>query len=400
MGNHQQQSQTPTADAESGVPKYMQLANYIRHEIRSGRLVEGQKLRSVRDLAETFGATKVTVCQSMKQLTVEGLVEPRGKSGYFVRRNRPPTAAIVFDRNVFDSSATHYAASLIREVEACLHNRGWWLCNPYFNTSPSAWDVFIQDIKDRKFDAVIVGSGMFDAKMLNLMHQVGVVSVGIYHLDGFTYYVCDNKYEMSLRAVNEFVSMGARRIGLIHGPVEFKQERGPALGYMDALKAHGIAYDPSIVRCIPYVMELATKTFHEIYRSDPGIDALLVSDELLMQGVLRGIFAEKLSIPGDLVVASQTSDSISDPFIIPTIQLRTCVSEQAFKLVETAVAASVGTPINQPKFEVSPTIINPYTNVLRTSAIGRGATLYQVRQANSNHGDLRNAVTLQAAGIK
>jgi GntR family transcriptional repressor for pyruvate dehydrogenase complex len=66
------------------------LADRIRGLIISEDIVEGSRLPSERDLAERFGASRPTVSQALRTLSLMGLVEIRRGSGAYVVR-RPET---------------------------------------------------------------------------------------------------------------------------------------------------------------------------------------------------------------------------------------------------------------------------------------------------------------------
>jgi GntR family transcriptional repressor for pyruvate dehydrogenase complex len=66
------------------------LADQIRRLIISEHISEGARLPSERDLAERFGASRPTVSQALRALSLMGLVEIRRGSGAYVLR-RPET---------------------------------------------------------------------------------------------------------------------------------------------------------------------------------------------------------------------------------------------------------------------------------------------------------------------
>lgn len=68
----------------NGVSKYIQLYEYIKQEIESGFFKSGEKLPSVRSLSKSFVISKATVENAYNQLVVEGYVESKNKSGYYV----------------------------------------------------------------------------------------------------------------------------------------------------------------------------------------------------------------------------------------------------------------------------------------------------------------------------
>ena len=65
---------------------YQQIYEYIRDEIRTGKLQKGEKLPSTRSLAEYLQVARSTVDFAYGQLVAEGYIEARPCKGYFVSR--------------------------------------------------------------------------------------------------------------------------------------------------------------------------------------------------------------------------------------------------------------------------------------------------------------------------
>lgn len=71
-------------DMESGKRLYVQIYEYIKSEIRGGRLLSGEKLPSTRILAGNLQVSRSTVDLAYEQLVSEGYLEARPGSGYYV----------------------------------------------------------------------------------------------------------------------------------------------------------------------------------------------------------------------------------------------------------------------------------------------------------------------------
>lgn len=69
---------------ESDKTLYEQIYEFIRDEIRAGRLLRNEKLPSARFLAEYLQVSRTTVDMAYEQLVSEGYLEARARKGYFV----------------------------------------------------------------------------------------------------------------------------------------------------------------------------------------------------------------------------------------------------------------------------------------------------------------------------
>jgi GntR family transcriptional regulator/MocR family aminotransferase len=74
----------PVFQENSSSPLYLQLYDYIRQAILAQEIVPGEKLPSLRDLSSSLGLSLTTVEGAYNQLAVEGYIESRPKSGYYV----------------------------------------------------------------------------------------------------------------------------------------------------------------------------------------------------------------------------------------------------------------------------------------------------------------------------
>ena len=70
------------------IPIYIQLMDYIRHDIISGVLQPGAKISSVRDLAAKFGVNPNTMQKALAELESEELLHAERTSGRFVTTNK------------------------------------------------------------------------------------------------------------------------------------------------------------------------------------------------------------------------------------------------------------------------------------------------------------------------
>ncbi|MCD8489120.1 MAG: winged helix-turn-helix domain-containing protein [Desertifilum sp.] len=75
-------------DRRSHKAVYLQIRDRISRLIESGALKPGDKLPSIRSLAEGTNVNKLTVLEAYSVLEAEGLVHARQGSGYFV--STPP----------------------------------------------------------------------------------------------------------------------------------------------------------------------------------------------------------------------------------------------------------------------------------------------------------------------
>jgi DNA-binding transcriptional regulator YhcF (GntR family) len=116
-----------TIDDDSSLPPYEQLRSQLAFQVRSGHLVPGERLPTVRQLAGDLGLAKNTVVRAYRELEEAGLVVGDGRRGTIVisRPNGTDDRA-----SLIDEAAERFLAELavlqpsLDELVSALRRRG------------------------------------------------------------------------------------------------------------------------------------------------------------------------------------------------------------------------------------------------------------------------------------
>jgi DNA-binding transcriptional regulator YhcF (GntR family) len=73
-----------TIDPASATAPFEQLRSQVAEQARSGALPVGDKLPTVRGLAEELGLAANTVAKAYRALEADGVIETRGRHGTFI----------------------------------------------------------------------------------------------------------------------------------------------------------------------------------------------------------------------------------------------------------------------------------------------------------------------------
>ena len=77
----------PSFDADTHVPLYEQVADYIASLISDGRLRVGARLPAERELAEEYGVAYLTIRRAAQELRERGLIRTiHGKGTYVISK--------------------------------------------------------------------------------------------------------------------------------------------------------------------------------------------------------------------------------------------------------------------------------------------------------------------------
>jgi LacI family transcriptional regulator len=161
----------------------------------------------------------------------------------------------------------------------------------------------IDDLSNRDIQGLVLNSLLPDALLMEALDALRIPCILFQRLvrgPGWDTFVCDD-YQGSTEAMAHLIGLGHERIGLIEGEsqethtVKFRKK-----AWEDALRAHGIAPDGSLVRNARYDIDEAyhaTKAL--LAHKDPPTAILYCSDVMALAGI-RAAADLGISVPGDL----------------------------------------------------------------------------------------------------
>jgi LacI family transcriptional regulator len=114
--------------------------------------------------------------------------------------------------------------------------------------------------------------------------------------------VITDDYHGAYEAVCHLARAGRRRIGLVSGPLKISNAKERWLGFHDALKAEGLAYDSRLVSEGDYRIESGFRAGHALLSHRP--DGIYVANHLMTIGLLRAAEEMGLSCPEDFGLVS------------------------------------------------------------------------------------------------
>lgn len=122
-------------------------------------------------------------------------------------------------------------------------------------------------------------------------------------------YVCCDSREDSRRAVEHLIHLGHSRIALYTHNVPDTDHRDRRAGYLDALAAHGIAPDPSIIVELVASPEGGASAINRLMSLPSPPTAIFFADPLATIGAMHRCHALGIDIPGELsIVGFDDSD--------------------------------------------------------------------------------------------
>lgn len=85
-------------DNRAALPLYVQISEWLIREINAGRLLDGERLPTERDMAATHGIAVGTLRKALAELEKKGMLERRQGSGNYVKANTNAESVYAFFR--------------------------------------------------------------------------------------------------------------------------------------------------------------------------------------------------------------------------------------------------------------------------------------------------------------
>ena len=150
-------------------------------------------------------------------------------------------------------------------------------------------------------DGVIVASTRLDDTLIPRLHQDGIpfVLVGRHSDDRVNYVDVDNIGGARM-AVEHLIRLGHRRIATISGPLNMAAGQDRLLGYRQALSAHGIRVEETLIVEGAFDQESGAACMRQLLRAQPT--AVFVGSDVMAIGAMRTLRQASLSVPQDVAI--------------------------------------------------------------------------------------------------
>lgn len=153
-------------------------------------------------------------------------------------------------------------------------------------------------------------------------------------------------YESGINeAIDHLVTLGHRRIGFVSGPQDLKSAQIRRLAFLRSLSRYGIDEDHRLVVEGDHKVEGGLAAIGRLLQLGSRPTAVLASNDLTAIGMMRGIQAAGLSVPGDISVIGFDDiwlAQFTDPPLTTVRLSRTDLGERAFHALVPEAAASNG----------------------------------------------------------
>ncbi|KZE75114.1 GntR family transcriptional regulator [Paenibacillus elgii] len=271
-------------------PLYVQIQEHFKQLISSGKLADGDRIPSEKELIAKFNVSRITVANALAQLAKDGWIYRIPGRGSFVGSGEgasigPQAGSIQAGKGahgaaagvrrmiglLIPSMADYFALRLVQGIVNALNDTGYYLAT-----------VLTHNSKEREREAIVeltrmgaagliifpVDAETYNEEILALkINKFPFVLIDRYLPGVETNFVCSDSALGAKLAVSHLWELGHRRIAICSDsplPTVSVDER--IAGYMEALKVQGAMIDPSLILTDFRIGDVRLDEQHPLYR--------------------------------------------------------------------------------------------------------------------------------------
>lgn len=296
-------------DPDAALPLSAQLQQQITWHIASGEVQEGDRLPPIRELAKHLGINMHTVRVAYQKLEADGLVgSRRGVGTSVVAYDRQRLAQRVPDLpsstiGVLIPGLNPFYVPFLRGVQAAARDARQLLFICEFHDLPGLATRYINQLSAKGVDGLILTSTR------TVMGEIGAEVRGLPPIvyvdepDAPQHVVLLDSEGAGYRATSHLLEHGHKRIGVISGPLSWRNLHECYLGYQRALSSAGLDLDSELVVEVPaFTVDWGYRAARELLDRSDTPSAVFGAADVLAIGAMQAIQARGKIVPDDVAV--------------------------------------------------------------------------------------------------
>lgn len=297
----------------------------LRSQIVSGELLPGSRLPTRLEIESRFSAGATTVQRALELLRQDGFVQSRGRQGTFVVDNPPHLAryAVVFLSAAEEFKRNRFTIALDSEVRHLRHRRPDLRISEYYGVDghddSEDYQRLVRDVRAHRIAGLIFMSNPYPVQGTPLIDEVTMPRVAIMiPTDHKVPTITLDMDSFFARALDDLQAQGRKRIAFLNPPgICNWQEK-----IIPLLEERGLETRPFWWQCAsPADAESARFTTHLLMNCKETPDALIISNDNLLEYATAGLVAAGTRIPQELTIISHCNFPYPTPSVLPVHRL-------------------------------------------------------------------------------
>ncbi|MFN8379821.1 MAG: LacI family DNA-binding transcriptional regulator [Anaerolineae bacterium] len=233
------------------------------------------------------------------------------------------------------------------------------------------FDAIVEDLLADHVDGIIWAVPQIGPEAEAVFARARDVAIPLAFTDAVTeaapLVVRADNYRGGVMVTRHLVDQGHAKIGIITGPLEYASAVERLRAWRDVVTQAGLDQDESLVCIGDWSARSGFEGFHKLYKLNPGMTAVVASNDYMALGVLHAATDRGLHVPSELAVVGY-DDLPEAEFFQPSLtSVRQNLEELGRRAVRELIAA-IETHRIEGKFEPNQVLIVPQL-VVRSSSI-------------------------------
>lgn len=177
----------------------------------------------------------------------------------------------------------------------------------------------IKELVDRRCDGILyyktshIEKDDNDIKLAQLIDELPIPLVVLNHQlptkpDNYVWFDQVNSGRL---AIDKLIALGHRKIAYLCGPLHINTARQRFMGYQQALKAHGIPFDPLLVVEAAPFLEGGHHACEQLLQRQVPFTAIACYNDAIAVGTLKALTNKGISVPDDVSLFGFDNEDIS-----------------------------------------------------------------------------------------
>ncbi|WP_256442682.1 LacI family DNA-binding transcriptional regulator [Cohnella sp. LGH] len=281
------------------------------------------------------------------------------------------TIAVIFPKPAEELLLNFFFYELIRGVLAQLTRAGYDLLMAGGSNEQEELDTVARLVKGGRIDGLILLYSRSSDPIIHFLRKENIPFTLIGRsLDYVDVPPVDNdNVQAAYDATKHLIAQGQKRIGFVSGPTKLAMTQDRMNGYTKALAEAGLPFKQSWVVEGEFLIESGYRAMASIMSQPEPPTALVVIDDVVAFGVLKGLSELGIRVPQDVAIVSFNNIALSELTIPPissvdvgTYQLGYTASQMVLNLMK--------------DIEITTRQIIPHRLVVRESSLRAESDLY------------------------
>ena len=213
---------------------------------------------------------------------------------------------------------------ILRGIESVLMNAGYTAIMANTDNDAARAGAALDHLAARRIEGVILATATRRDPLIAHCRDIGLPVVLVNRTlgpDNVNAVIVDDETGIAA-AVHHVVALGHNRIGHIAGPEQLSTGRARRLGFLAALKSHGLPPNAPVVHAEAYEIAAGERACERLLAAYPKLTAIVAANDLLALGCYDALAKRNLRCPRDISVTGFNDITFADRFAPPLTTIR------------------------------------------------------------------------------